>query len=48
MIGANVIGANVIGALRQLAREQDEGALLTIEPGRTRDRFECLYSTLVA
>jgi predicted nuclease of predicted toxin-antitoxin system len=37
-VSADVIGAQVITALRQMAPELEEGALLTIDPGRTRLR----------
>jgi predicted nuclease of predicted toxin-antitoxin system len=38
-ISPDVIGRPVIDALRQMAAELDEGALLTIEPNRTRLRL---------
>jgi predicted nuclease of predicted toxin-antitoxin system len=34
----DAVGASVLTALRQMASELQEGALLTIEPGRTRLR----------
>lgn len=34
-----VIGASVVAALRQLAGELEAGALVTIEPGRSRVRL---------
>jgi predicted nuclease of predicted toxin-antitoxin system len=37
-VSADVIGTQVITALRQMAPELEEGALLTIDPGRTRLR----------
>ena len=37
-VSPDVIGTQVIAALRQMASELDEGALLTIDPDRTRLR----------
>jgi predicted nuclease of predicted toxin-antitoxin system len=37
-VSPDVIGAQVITALRQMASELEEGALLTIDPNRTRLR----------
>jgi predicted nuclease of predicted toxin-antitoxin system len=42
-VSPDVIGAAVIEALRQMATELDEGALLTIDPKRTRLRLLPLY-----
>ena len=38
-VSPNVIGTSVIDALRQMSAELDEGALLTIDPSRTRLRL---------
>ncbi len=38
-VSPNVIGKPVIDALRQMCAELDEGALLTIDPRRTRLRL---------
>jgi predicted nuclease of predicted toxin-antitoxin system len=38
-VSPDVISAPVITALRQMATELTEGALLTVEPGRTRLRI---------
>jgi predicted nuclease of predicted toxin-antitoxin system len=38
-VSPNVIGKPVINALRQMTAELDEGALLTIDPSRTRLRL---------
>jgi len=38
-IDPRVIGTAVIAALRQMTSELDAGALLTVEPGRTRLRL---------
>jgi predicted nuclease of predicted toxin-antitoxin system len=37
-VGPNVIGKQVIMALRQMVSELEEGALLTVDPNRTRLR----------
>ena len=37
-VSPNVIGKQVIGALRQMASELEAGALLTVDPIRTRMR----------
>ncbi len=37
-VSPGAIGAQVIAALRQMATELEEGALLTIDPNRTRMR----------
>ena len=37
-VSPDMIGTQVIAALRQMASELDEGALLTIDPDRTRLR----------
>jgi len=37
-VSPDVIGAQVIVALRQMADELEEGALVTVDPGRTRLR----------
>jgi predicted nuclease of predicted toxin-antitoxin system len=37
-VSPDAIGEQVIAALRQMAKELEEGALLTIEPERTRLR----------
>ena len=39
LLGPSVIGEPVIKALRQMKTELDEGALLTIDPKRTRLRL---------
>lgn len=39
----DVIGKAVVGALQQMTTELDEGALLTIDPGRTRLRVLPFY-----
>jgi predicted nuclease of predicted toxin-antitoxin system len=38
-VGPEAIGSRVVAALRQLANELEEGALLTIDPGNTRLRL---------
>jgi predicted nuclease of predicted toxin-antitoxin system len=38
-VSPDVIGRSVIDALRQMTAELDEGALLTIDPNRTRLRL---------
>lgn len=38
-VDPDVIGGSVIDALRQMSAELDDGALLTIEPSRTRLRL---------
>jgi predicted nuclease of predicted toxin-antitoxin system len=43
-VSPGVIGEQVIAALRQMASELEEGALLTIEPNRTRLRVLPLRS----
>lgn len=35
-VSPEIIGNQIIGALRQMASELEEGALLTIDPNRTR------------
>jgi predicted nuclease of predicted toxin-antitoxin system len=35
-VSPDLIGKQVIAALRQMARELEEGALLTVDPKRTR------------
>ena len=35
-VSPDVIGTQVVAALRQMAYELEEGALLTVEPNRTR------------
>ena len=42
-VSPGAIGAKVIGALRQMASELEEGALLTIDPARTRLRVLPLF-----
>lgn len=37
-VSPDVIGKQVVSALRQMASELEEGALLTVEPNRTRMR----------
>lgn len=37
-VSPDVIGKQVISALRQMASELEEGALLTVDPNRTRMR----------
>ena len=37
-VSPDVIGRQVIGALQQMASELEEGALLTVDPNRTRLR----------
>lgn len=37
-VSPDVIGAQVVAALRQMASELEEGALLTVDPDRTRLR----------
>ena len=37
-VNPDVIGAQVVAALYQMASELEEGALITVEPGRTRLR----------
>ena len=43
-VSPDVIGKHVIAALRQMATELEEGALLTIDPSRTRLRVLPLRS----
>lgn len=43
-VSPDVIGKQVIGALRQMASELEDGALLTIDPNRTRLRLLPLQS----
>jgi predicted nuclease of predicted toxin-antitoxin system len=43
-VSPDAIGKPVINALRQMTAELDEGALLTIDPGRTRLRLLPLES----
>ncbi len=43
-VSPDLIGAQVITALRQMASELEEGALLTIDPNRTRLRVLPLQS----
>lgn len=43
-VSPDVIGKQVIAALRQMAVELQDGALLTIDPGRTRMRLLPLQS----
>jgi len=38
-VSPGVIGVQVISALRQMATELDEGALITVDPNRTRLRL---------
>jgi predicted nuclease of predicted toxin-antitoxin system len=38
-VSQDVIGNQVIAAIRQMESELDEGALLTVDPGRTRLRL---------
>jgi len=38
-LAPEVIGAGVVNALHQFSQELSEGALLTVEPGRTRARL---------
>ena len=38
-VSPDVIGDQIITALRQMASELEEGALLTVDPGRTRYRL---------
>ncbi|MBU1666168.1 MAG: DUF5615 family PIN-like protein [Gammaproteobacteria bacterium] len=38
-VSPSVIGMQVIAALRQMATELDEGALITVDPNRTRLRL---------
>lgn len=42
-VSPDVIGGPVIDALRQMSAELDEGALLTVDPNRTRLRVLPLY-----
>jgi predicted nuclease of predicted toxin-antitoxin system len=42
-VSPDVIGKQVIIAVRQMATELEEGALLTIDPHRTRLRVLPLY-----
>jgi predicted nuclease of predicted toxin-antitoxin system len=42
-VSPDVIGRQVIIALRQMASELEEGALLTVDPYRTRLRVLPLY-----
>lgn len=37
-VSPDVIGTQVVAALRQMASELEEGALLTVDPNRTRLR----------
>lgn len=43
-VSPDVIGKPVISALRQMNNELNEGALLTIDPGRTRLRILPLHT----
>lgn len=43
-VSPDVIGKQVIAALRQMASELEEGALLTVDPNRTRLRVLPLQS----
>ena len=43
-VSPDVIGKHVIAALRQMATELEQGALLTIDPSRTRLRVLPLRS----
>jgi predicted nuclease of predicted toxin-antitoxin system len=43
-VSPNAIGELVINALRQMATDLDDGALLTIEPNRTRLRILPLHT----
>lgn len=43
-VSPDVIGKQVIAALRQMASELEEGALLTVDPNRTRLRVLLLQS----
>jgi predicted nuclease of predicted toxin-antitoxin system len=43
-VSPDTIGRLVINALRQMTTELEEGALLTIDPGRTRLRVLPLFS----
>ena len=38
-VSLNVIGTRILSALRQMAPELEEGALLTVDPNRTRLRL---------
>lgn len=42
-VSPDVIGGSVVDALRQMAAELEKGALLTVEPNRTRMRVLPLY-----
>lgn len=42
-VSADVIGAQVVLALRQMASELEDGALLTVDPNRTRLRVLPLH-----
>lgn len=42
-VSPDVIGAQVVAALRQMASELEEGALLTVDPNRTRLRVLPLH-----
>ena len=43
-VSPDVIGRSVIGALQQMTAELEEGALLTVDPSRTRLRVLPLQS----
>jgi predicted nuclease of predicted toxin-antitoxin system len=43
-LSPDAIGAHIVRALQQMTTELDEGALLTVEPGRTRMRMLPLLS----
>lgn len=43
-VSPDVIGSQIIVALRQMANELEEGALLTVDPNRTRLRLLPLQS----
>lgn len=43
-VSPDVIGTQVVAALRQMASELEEGALLTVDPNRTRVRVLPLQS----
>ena len=42
-VSPDVIGTQVVAALRQMTAELDQGALLTVEPNRTRVRVLPLH-----
>ena len=46
-VSPDVIGKQVIAALRQMASELEEGALLTVDPNRTRLRVLPLLQSKV-